>query len=397
MQPSAAHGQRCKRAAPADAGDADRDERHPCARVDSPDDTALADLLDTVESASTSASASSAAAAAIAPGKSEQRSSVRSWPSSATTAAGDNVADTAAAAAAAPTTTAPASPKRQRTIETFFKRRGDGNGGGDTTERDASEAVPAPPVDPASLEALIPASWRRVLQPHFCTESWRALSAFVKRERAASNKRVFPPEPLTFNAFALCPWHRLKVVVLGQDPYHGPGQAHGLCFSVQRGVSPPPSLLNIFSELEREYPNGEFARPRHGCLEAWAAQGVLLLNATLTVEAYKAGSHAHQGGWLRFTDEVIEAINERKRHVVFMLWGRFAQQKGARVDARRHLVLRAAHPSPLSANKGGWFGNGHFKAANEHLRKSGAEPVDWGAIGGGGGGGEDGGQAQRRV
>ncbi|KAK4534087.1 hypothetical protein CDCA_CDCA01G0112 [Cyanidium caldarium] len=243
------------------------------------------------------------------------------------------------------------------------------------------------------MEEMLPSAWRKELSQHFSTPSWRSLCAFVRAERASS-KRIYPPERLTFHAFQRCHFDDVKVVIIGQDPYHNEGQAHGLCFSVPRGVPPPPSLVNIFTELAAEYPADggsdnssvpeAFRVPPHGCLEAWADQGVLLLNAVLTVEAHKAGSHAKQGGWQKFTDEVIRVLDERKRAehggIVFMLWGNYAKEKGAKVNSQRHLVLRAAHPSPMSATRGGWFGCNHFRMANDYLKAHGRQPIRWNAL-----------------
>ena len=183
---------------------------------------------------------------------------------------------------------------------------------------------------------------------------------------------VLPPRHQTFRAFELCPLDKVKVVILGQDPYHGEGQAHGLCFSVQPGVRPPPSLVNIYKELESDL---GIPRPRHGFLESWAKQGVLLLNSVLTVEMGQAA--AHQGkGWEPFTDEIIRIVNAKTEPVVFLLWGAYAQKKAAFVDADRHLVLKAAHPSPLSAHNG-FLGCRHFSKANAFLEANGQTPIDW--------------------
>ena len=199
----------------------------------------------------------------------------------------------------------------------------------------------------------------------------RALAEFL-RQRKAAGARVYPPGPQIFAAFDATPFEQVKVVVLGQDPYHGPGQAHGLCFSVLPGVPVPPSLDNIFKELGAEL---GLARPDHGFLLPWARRGVLLLNAVLTVEEGRAG--AHQGkGWEGFTDRAIEALAAEREGLVFLLWGSYAQAKGRMIDPRRHRVLKAPHPSPLSAHRG-FFGCGHFAAANEYLSRHGQVPVDW--------------------
>ncbi len=193
------------------------------------------------------------------------------------------------------------------------------------------------------------------------------------REARQSGQIIYPAEQDTFSAFRLTPLDQVKVVILGQDPYHGPDQAHGLAFSVKPSVRIPPSLLNIYKELSQDIPG--FTMPRHGYLEKWAQQGVLLLNTVLTVQAGQAHSHA-AWGWETFTDEVIRALNEKREHLVFMLWGNHARKKGAFIDSQRHLVLTGVHPSPLSASRG-FFGCGHFSKANDYLRKNGIEPVDW--------------------
>lgn len=199
----------------------------------------------------------------------------------------------------------------------------------------------------------------------------KALKAFL-RERKAAGATIYPPGDLIFNALDSTPPSAVRVVILGQDPYHGPGQAHGLCFSVRPGVRVPPSLVNIFKELHDDI---GFRIPRHGCLQRWAENGVLLLNAVLTVERGQPG--AHQGrGWERFTDRVVDVVNNGDRSVVFLLWGAQAQRKGANIDRSRHLVLTAPHPSPLSAHRG-FFGCRHFSKANRWLEGQGMTPVDW--------------------
>jgi uracil-DNA glycosylase len=213
--------------------------------------------------------------------------------------------------------------------------------------------------------------WKQVLAAEFSSDYMAQLRAFLLEEKQ-QGKQVYPPGPLIFNAFHHTPFEQVKVVILGQDPYHGPGQAHGLCFSVPEGVPPPPSLVNIFKEISRD-----FAAPisRNGNLEHWADQGVLLLNATLTVLQGQAG--AHQGkGWERFTDAVIEHLNRDRDGIVFMLWGSYAQKKGALIDRQRHLVLTAPHPSPLSAHRG-FIGCGHFSRANSWLQERGQTAIDW--------------------
>jgi uracil-DNA glycosylase len=215
------------------------------------------------------------------------------------------------------------------------------------------------------------ASWRARVGDHLQREDMRALSAFLRAEKAAG-KAVYPPGRQMFAALDAVPFEAVKVVILGQDPYHGPGQAHGLSFSVPPGIAIPPSLLNIFKEIERDL---GLPMPRHGCLQHWAAQGVLLLNAVLSVEAGKAGSHAGKG-WEGFTDAIIELLNREREGLVFMLWGSYAQKKGALLDRQRHCILRAPHPSPLSAYRG-FLGCGHFSAANRYLRGAGCKPIDW--------------------
>lgn len=215
------------------------------------------------------------------------------------------------------------------------------------------------------------ASWLERLGEQFDQPYMRELKNFLRREKAAG-KVIYPPGREMFAAFNLTPLEQVKVVILGQDPYHGPGQAHGLCFSVQPGVALPPSLLNIYKELQQDL---GIPPASHGCLRHWAEQGVLLLNSVLSVERGRAASH--QGmGWEQFTDRAIEAVNRDCEHVVFMLWGAYAQRKGAVIDGSRHLILKAPHPSPLSAHRG-FFGCGHFGKANAWLASKGREPVDW--------------------
>lgn len=224
-------------------------------------------------------------------------------------------------------------------------------------------------TDTASIK-LHP-EWLAVLAEEFAQDYMRKLKAFLL-ERKHAGAVIYPPGPEIFKALDSTPLSRVKVVILGQDPYHGPGQAHGLCFSVPEGVPPPPSLVNIFRELESDL---GISMPRHGHLQRWAEQGVLLLNAVLTVERGQAG--AHQGkGWERLTDAVVAAVNRHCRHVVFLLWGAHAQRKGAAIDTSRHLVLKAPHPSPLSAHRG-FLGCRHFSQANRWLLGQGLEPVDW--------------------
>ncbi|MEX2130674.1 MAG: uracil-DNA glycosylase [Pseudohongiellaceae bacterium] len=218
-------------------------------------------------------------------------------------------------------------------------------------------------------------SWRRLLEDEFAKPYMCNLREFLRREKKLG-KVIYPPGELIFNALDSTPFDQVKVVILGQDPYHGPGQAHGLCFSVLPGVPPPPSLQNIFKELATDL---NIARPKTGCLESWAHQGVLLLNAVLTVEAGRPTSHEGKG-WEQFTDVVVHKLNELKSNVVFMLWGSYAQRKGGFIDAARHLVLKSPHPSPLSASRG-FFGNRHFSRANGYLLAHGKSEIDWGAVG----------------
>lgn len=224
---------------------------------------------------------------------------------------------------------------------------------------------------PAPPDVRLEPSWKARVGDWFARDDMRALAAFL-RQRKAAGATVYPPGGEIFAAFDATPFDAVKVVILGQDPYHGPGQAHGLCFSVRPGVPVPPSLDNIYKELARDT---GFVRPDHGCLLPWAHRGVLLLNSVLTVEAGQAG--AHQGkGWEGFTDHVVDVLNREREHLVFLLWGSYAQRKGAVIDPRRHRVLKAPHPSPLSAHRG-FLGCGHFSAANQSLVRTGQAPVDW--------------------
>ncbi len=214
-------------------------------------------------------------------------------------------------------------------------------------------------------------SWKARVGDYLQRDDMQALAAFL-RQRKASGARIFPPGPDIFAAFDATPFDATRVVILGQDPYHGPGQAHGLCFSVRPGVPVPPSLLNVYKEIERDL---GIARPNHGCLLPWTRQGVLLLNAVLTVEAGQAG--IHQGkGWEGFTDHVVDTLNREREGLVFLLWGSYAQKKGAMIDRQRHKVLKAPHPSPLSAHRG-FIGCGHFSATNQYLVRNGQAPIDW--------------------
>ena len=214
-------------------------------------------------------------------------------------------------------------------------------------------------------------SWQPYLGEILASAPMRDLSAFLRAEKA-KGRVVHPPGPLIFNAFNRTPFEAVRVVILGQDPYHGPGQAHGLSFSVPDGVPPPPSLQNIFKEIERDL---GLPRPVTGNLTPWAERGVLLLNAVLTVETGKAGSHQGKG-WEAFTDSAISALSGQRDGLVFMLWGAYAQAKGVRIDRNRHCILRAPHPSPLSAHRG-FLGCGHFSAANRYLQSRGQPPMDW--------------------
>lgn len=221
------------------------------------------------------------------------------------------------------------------------------------------------------MSVKIEESWKAVLGDEFEKEYFLRLIDFVKTEYATTV--CYPPGSLIFNAFQATPWNKVKVVILGQDPYHGPSQAHGLCFSVNDGIPFPPSLYNIFKEIRDDIGT---PIPASGNLTRWAEQGVLLLNATLTVRAGQAGSHQNRG-WETFTDAVIHALNKGKENLVFLLWGSYAQNKGKFIDTSRHLVLKARHPSPLSANSGGWFGTHHFSKTNEYLRQHAIEPINW--------------------
>lgn len=221
------------------------------------------------------------------------------------------------------------------------------------------------------MDIKIHSSWQKVLSNEFEKPYFQHLISFVKSEYAT--KRCFPKGSEIFSAFDHCPFEKVKVIIIGQDPYHGFGQANGLCFSVNDGIAFPPSLINIFKEIETDL-NKPF--PKSGNLERWADQGVLLLNATLTVRESEAGSHQNQG-WEIFTDAVIQKISEENQNVVFLLWGGFAKKKGAKIDRTKHHVLETGHPSPLSANRGLWFGNKHFSKTNEYLKNLGRQPIEW--------------------
>ena len=219
--------------------------------------------------------------------------------------------------------------------------------------------------------STIHSSWQNVLSNEFEKPYFKKLIAFTKEEYAT--KKCFPIESEIFAAFNHCPFDKVKVVIIGQDPYHGFGQANGLCFSVSDGVSFPSSLVNIFKEIQTDL---GIPIPIWGNLERWAEQGVLLLNATLTVRESDAGSHQKQG-WETFTDAVIQKISNEKEHVVFLLWGGFAQKKGTKIDRTKHYVLESGHPSPLSANRGFWFGNKHFSKTNAYLKSVGKQEIEW--------------------
>lgn len=220
------------------------------------------------------------------------------------------------------------------------------------------------------MDVKIEESWKEQLEVEFGKPYFQELTSFVRKEY--QTQTIYPPGSFIFNAFNLCPFNDTKVVIIGQDPYHGPNQAHGLCFSVNDGVEFPPSLNNIFKEIKNDL---DIPVPTSGNLTRWAEQGVLLLNATLTVRARQAGSHQNKG-WEQFTDAVIDILSMECNNIVFILWGNYAQQKGKNIDANRHLVLKSAHPSPLSAHRG-FFGSKHFSITNEYLIEHGKQPIDW--------------------
>lgn len=214
-------------------------------------------------------------------------------------------------------------------------------------------------------------NWKKALQPEFSKPYMQELRSFLAKE-LSQKKVIYPRTSEYFAAFNFTPLDQVRVVILGQDPYHGPGQAHGLCFSVRPNIDPPPSLENIFKELETDL---KIRRPDHGCLVSWAQQGVLLLNASLSVQDGQPGSHQKKG-WEQFTDSTIEYLNREKKNLVFLLWGSFAQKKGAYIDTQKHLVLKAPHPSPLSSYRG-FFGCRHFSQTNDYLKKHGYPPIQW--------------------
>ena len=222
------------------------------------------------------------------------------------------------------------------------------------------------------MQVEIHPSWKKVLQSEFESPYFQSLISFVKDEY---NKTLcFPPGSLIFNAFNKCPFDKVKVVILGQDPYHGLGQANGLCFSVPVGITFPPSLQNIFKEIKNDL---NYPIPKSGNLQHWASQGVFLLNATLTVRAHQAGSHQKKG-WETFTDRVIQYLSQEKEGIVFLLWGGFARQKVKFINSQKHMVITSGHPSPLSANRGFWFGNKHFSQCNDFLKGRGVTQIQWG-------------------
>jgi uracil-DNA glycosylase len=220
------------------------------------------------------------------------------------------------------------------------------------------------------MDVKIEDSWKTHIGGEFEKQYFVDLTKFVREEYM--HQTCYPPGKMIFNAFNLCPFDKVKVVIIGQDPYHEPGQAHGLCFSVNDGIQFPPSLVNIFKEIQNDFGT---PAPLSGNLSRWAEQGVLLLNATLTVRAHQAGSHQRRG-WEEFTDAAIKALAKDREHLVFILWGSYAQGKAAYIDPSRHLVLKSAHPSPLSAYRG-FFGNKHFSRANDYLIQNGEEPIKW--------------------
>lgn len=233
------------------------------------------------------------------------------------------------------------------------------------------------------MNVNIEPSWGQLLQGEFDKDYFVKLTQFVKEEYQRGI--CYPPGPEIFNAFNLCPLNKVRVVILGQDPYHGPGQAEGLCFSVKDGIELPPSLINIFKEIKADIGTvpelsavgmQRGKRMYNGSLRRWAEQGVLLLNATLTVRQHQAGSHQRQG-WETFTDAVIRTVSETQPHCVFLLWGGYARNKKTLIDQQKHLILESVHPSPLSANRGGWFGNHHFSLCNRWLEEKEMEPIEW--------------------
>lgn len=222
------------------------------------------------------------------------------------------------------------------------------------------------------INPLIEESWKQLLEHEFNSEYFTKIKQFIFAEKSKNNV-IYPPENFIFNAFNQIPFDQVKVVIIGQDPYHGSNQAHGLSFSVQQGITHPPSLKNIFKEIESDL---NFKYPTSGDLTPWAQQGVLLLNASLTVRKAEANSHQHIG-WQQFTDNVIQLLSNKREGIVFLLWGGFAKKKGAKIDANKHYILTTGHPSPLSANRGFWFGNKHFSKTNKILAKMGLDEINW--------------------
>lgn len=221
------------------------------------------------------------------------------------------------------------------------------------------------------MDVKIESSWKKVMENEFEKPYFSRLVDFVRNEY--SSHKVFPPGNMIFRAFDLCPFEEVKIIILGQDPYHGDGQAHGLSFSVSDNIAIPPSLRNIYQELHTDIGK---PMPKNGNLTNWAKQGVLLLNATLTVRAYNAGSHQKKG-WEEFTDAVISKLSENRNNLVFILWGSYARGKSKLINRNKHLLLESVHPSPLSANRGGWFGNKHFSQANKYLEDNNKSPIEW--------------------
>ncbi|KAJ2807639.1 uracil DNA glycosylase [Coemansia guatemalensis] len=274
---------------------------------------------------------------------------------------------------------------KRKTLDSYFKGPSKKIASNNSNEKpkEAKKQIPATSdsndvskLDPTEYRlelATIDGSWLVRLAPELNKPYFHELKRFLKQQEEAG-KQVYPAARDVYSWSRFAPLPQVKVVILGQDPYHGPNQAHGLAFSVRPQVPIPPSLLNMYKGLERDYP-GEFTRPKHGYLRGWAQQGVLLLNAALTVERSKANAHAGKG-WELLTDRVIELVNEERENVVFMLWGSYAQKKGKSVDKKKHLVLKSVHPSPLSAHRG-FFDAGHFRKANEYLEEHGEKPIDW--------------------
>ena len=236
----------------------------------------------------------------------------------------------------------------------------------DDTNNEVTEGVE---INPDSIQ--LEESWKKELLPEFKKPYMKGLKKFLQKEYQ-NKKKIFPEKSEFFNAFTQTPFDKVKIVIIGQDPYHGPNQAHGLCFSVRPGVPVPPSLQNIYKELEHDM---GIKPPTHGFLESWAKQGVFLLNATLSVEAHKAGSHQNKG-WETFTTAAIDSLNEKKQNLIFILWGSYAQKKGERINTQKHQILKAPHPSPLSAYRG-FFGCHHFSKANNFLKQKELEPINW--------------------